>query len=373
MNRRKIIISAVGIIILVGAVALAGNMRGADTPTAEEESSQAPATVVKVLLTEQGEVTRTLAITGRVVAAEQINLFSEVQGVASYGARPFKAGNGFRKGEVLLRIDSRELRSSLAASKSQFMAALAQVLPDLKVDFTEQAPAWEAYLLGLDVEKPLPTLPTVEDQQLKLFLTGRNVYANYYSIRERETRLGKYTLTAPFTGYLSQANVNAASLVSPGQSLGEFIRAGAYELEASVPLNQLKFLEEGAEVPFMDVNTGAQYVGKLARVNPKVDATSQLVTVYFVLYSNDLRSGQYLEGELEGTAYEAVTQLPAEVLVGENSVFVVEGGVATKQPVEVLYITNGEAVVKGLPAGTQVVAEAKNAAFEGTSVLVNED
>ncbi|HAA10702.1 MAG TPA: hypothetical protein DCE41_03010, partial [Cytophagales bacterium] len=63
MNRRKIIISAVGVIILVGAVAVAGNLGGPDGPATDETADQAPATVVKVLMTEQGEVTRTVAIT----------------------------------------------------------------------------------------------------------------------------------------------------------------------------------------------------------------------------------------------------------------------------------------------------------------------
>lgn len=371
MNKRKLIVSLVGVVLLFGAIAIAGRMRGASAPESTEDSGSS--TVVHTLAVTNGPVTQAIPLTGRVVSAERIDLFAEVQGVATYGSHPFKPGNAFRKGEVLLRIDSRELRSGLAASKSQFMAALAQVLPDLKVDFPEQAKAWEEYLLQFDVEQTLPKLPAVEDQQLKLFLTGRNVYASYYSIREREARLSKYTLYAPFTGYVTQANVDQSTLVSPGQPLGEFIKAGAYELEASVALDQLAWLKVGMEVPFLDVKTNAEYKGKLVRINPKVDATSQLVTVYFSLYSSELRSGQYLEGKVEGTAYDQVAVLPVRVLVNDTQVFVVQDGKAVLQPVEVMHIANGEAVVKGLADGTEVVADQKNAAFEGSAVLTTQN
>ena len=368
MNKRKLIISLAGLVVLglaFGGAALLNN-KGPEEPLAEIEK---PAVVVRTVKVQNGTQQATIKITGRVIAAEQVDLYAEVTGVASYGTRPFKTGNAFRKGEVLLRLDSRELSSALASARSQFMATLARTLPDLKLDYPGAYPAWKQYLLDLQKTSSTAALPEVDNEQMKLFLTGRNIYSSWYSIREMETRLSKFTLRAPFDGTLTDARVNQGALVRVGQSLGQFNRSNSYELEASVPPAHLKYLKVGETFGFRQVNGEDRYFGDVVRINERVDPTTQTVRVYFDLAGATLRSGLYLEGEIEAEEVADAMRLPIQALVENTAVYIVEEGKARRFDVQVVSMEADTFIAKGLPDGAVVITDKKNGAFEGSKVI----
>ena len=367
MKNRKLILSIAGILVLVLAVFIASRLASSqrEVPMAETTGSRV---VVHTQEVSNGAVQTYIPLTGRVVASDRVDLYAEVSGISSYGARPFKAGNRFSRGEVLIRINSEEFSRSLASAKSQFMSLIATVLPDLKIDFQEAYPAWRDYLKDMDVHQPLAELPEVEDEQLKFFLTGRNIYSTYYNLLESETRLSKYVIRAPFDGTLTETYINQSSLVRTGQQLGEFIRDGSYELEASVTFDKLADMEIGDQVEFREVNGTRSFVGTLVRMNEKVDAETQLVKVYFNLKDSELKSGMYLDGNLPSETFENASKLPVESLFDNSFVFVITNGKAEKKQVQVLSRTSQQIVVTGLPDGAQVIIDKKNSAFEGTEV-----
>lgn len=367
MNKRKLILSISGIVLLVVAIFISSRLANSERELPGEEKSNSKV-VVNTITVKNGKVQTYLPITGRVMSADRIDIFAEVSGVSSYGSHPFKAGNRFQKGQVLLRIDSEEFSRSLASAKSQFMSLLASVLPDLKIDFKDAYPAWRDYLNNMDVQKSLAELPEVEDEQLKFFLTGRNIYSTYYNILESESRLNKYVIRAPFSGTLTETYINQSALVRTGQQLGEFIRDGAYELESSVTFNNLSGMEIGDEVEFRVVNGSQSFTGKLARINDKVDPESQLVKVYFSMSDPELKSGMYLEGNLPAQAFEQAVELPTEILLDDSSIFVVNNGKAEKTTVDILYQSSKNIVVSNLKDGQVVISDKKNSAFEGTEV-----
>jgi len=368
MQTRKLIISLAGVGILAAGIVISNVLSSGDENALDDESQHA-ATVVRTALVNNNDIGATIQITGRVIAAEKVDLFAEVTGVSNYGDKPFKAGNSFRKGQVLLRVDSRELASSLASAKSQFMSTLAKVLPDLKLDYTDVYPQWRKYLVNLNVDNPMPALPQVKNEQLKLFLTGRNVYSSYYSIREVETRLSKFVIRAPFNGTLTESSINQGTLVRTGQKLGEFIKNGLFELEGSILYNELNYLKISQTVELRDVNSNKVYLGKLARINEVIDPASQLIKVYFQLSDQSLKSGLYLEGDIPAFTVEGSVELPIQALVDNQFVFTVNDGIAMKQPVSIVTQDADSFIAKGLPEGAVVIIDKKNSAFEGSSVI----
>ncbi len=368
MNKRKLIISLIGVGILVMSFVISSNL-SSPKPESTQEKDKEVATVVRTAKVSVGEVNASIQVTGRVIAAERVDLFAEVNGISSYGSKPFKAGTSFKKGDVLLRIDSREFSSSLSSTKSQFMSTLAQVLPDLKLDYPDVYPTWKDYMIKLDVSKSLPILPEVKSEQLKLFLTGRNIYSSYYGIKEAETRLSKYVIRAPFTGSLTDASINQGTLVRSGQKLGEFIKSGLFELEGSVPYDQLNYLKKGMQIGFTDINTDNVYTGKLVRINEKVDPNTQLVKVYFQLNDTNLKSGLYLRGDVSTSLVQEAVKLPIQSLVENQFVFLVVNGKASKQPIKVISQDASVFIATGVPEGAEVIIDKKNSAFEGSTVI----
>ncbi len=369
MNKRKLIISITGLLILVGGFFAFRVLSSSNTNEAPKKSSKKTKAVVRTKKVNSEQVKSELEITGRVIAQDKIELFAEVTGISYYGARPFKTGNTFRKGEVLLKIDDAEFVRTLAAAKSQFSSLLAQVMPDLKLDYPEAYPKWKEYLVNFEIEGSIRPLPEIENEQLKFFLTGRSILADYYNILQSEERLKKYVIRAPFTGTLTESTIDRGTLVRTGQQLGEFIKGGTFELEASVAYDKLKFLKQGTQITFSDVKGSNTFKGTLVRTNDKIDPNTQLVQVFFQLKDSNLKSGLYLKGDLETVTYEDAFELPIQSLVDNAFILTVEEGVAKKTPIDVK-VQNAETfIATGIPNGTKVIIDKKNSAFAGTEVI----
>jgi multidrug efflux pump subunit AcrA (membrane-fusion protein) len=368
MNKRKLIISLAGFGILAVSFLLAGQLKR-EAP----DRSIAPgsiATAVASMNIAPGEVLRFVKITGRLFPQSSVSLYAEVGGVAEFGPKPFKPGLRFSKGELLLKINAEEMESSLASARSAYQSQLAGVIPDLKIDFADEADAWTSYLENLRIDQMLPALPQVKDQKLNLFLSGRNIYTGFYNIKEAETRLAKHVLRAPFNGSLTVAQLDASALVRTGQALGEFISTGYYELEAGVSYQDIGALSIGSSFEMRDVNTGHSYTARVVRINDAVDPLTQQVKVYAEVISENARSGIYLEGEVAAQTFAEAVEIPAQALVDERAVFVVRDSTATLVPVEALYKTAEKAIVSGISQKEMLITSKHNEAFAGSKVSI---
>ena len=98
-------------------------------------------------------------VNGSLKSKHQIELFSEVQGKLERSSKEFKSGQNYSKGNVLIKIDSKEFLASVKQNRSQLQNLVASVLPDIKLDFPKSFPQWENYFKEFNVNsntKPLP-------------------------------------------------------------------------------------------------------------------------------------------------------------------------------------------------------------------------
>lgn len=367
MNKRKLIVGGLGLILFAGAIFLRNYLSEMESPPPKNGYNEAAVVRTMEVINDTQQVM--LEVTGRIQASEKVDLFAEVSGKATYGNRAFKSGTFFRKGEILINIDDSEFKSSLISSKSQFLASIATVLPDIKLDFSDSYGDWEAYLKSYDIHKTTPALPKVDNDQLKLFLSGRGIYTSYFKIREAETRLDKFIIRAPYDGYLTEAFVNQGTLVRIGQQLGEFIKDSDFELEGSVNNSLISSLEIGMETEFELVGGNASFKGKLVRINQKVDPGTQLVKVYFSMFDKNLKPGMYLRTSVPVKKFSNAVELPLESIVEDAFVFTVSDSVARLSKVNILNKNTEKVIVSGLKNKDKVIIDRKNSAFEGSKVI----
>ncbi|MCA1763904.1 MAG: efflux RND transporter periplasmic adaptor subunit [Cryomorphaceae bacterium] len=365
MKKRQIIIILIGVGILAASILLSGML----TKEKPEQKDKADLkTAVKAREMETGEVKRTVRITGRLVPEKEITVFAEVGGVATFGVRPFKVGANFKKGEIMIRINSDEIQSALIAGRSNFQSLLAGIIPDLKTDFPDVAETWESYLFDMEIDENLPPLPEIESKKLKLFLSGRQVFSNYYNIRENETRLAKFNIRAPFSGSLVSASLDEGSLVRVGQPLGEFISSGSFELESGISYSDVQYLSPGTEFTARDVNAGREFKAIVVRVSDRVDPQTQQVKIFSRIASSDARSGIYLEGDIPAETFDDANEIPIDALVGNDGVFTISDSTATLQKVDVEYKNNEIAIVSGLPERAKIIVDKHNESLNGSTV-----
>ncbi|PPK87202.1 multidrug efflux pump subunit AcrA (membrane-fusion protein) [Neolewinella xylanilytica] len=322
---------------------------------------------------QNGELATTLDIQGRLEAYNKIQLFSEVGGVVEETGRPLKEGTYFPKGEVILRINAEEARLNLQAQKATLMNAIAQIMPDLKIDYPKSFATWESYLDAFSVDEPLPELPTAADQAEKLFVAGRNLYTQYYSIKSLEERLAKYVIYAPFSGVLTQVMIDRGAVVRSGQALGELMATGYYEMVATVPLSDLEYLETGGKVRLYSEDIPGEWEGTIRRISDQIEIGSQTVGVYVGVSGKELREGMYMRGEAAARTLQNVAEIDRNLLIDENEVYVVRhDSLLVLQPVTVRKSNRSTAIVSGLDDGTELLTSIVPGAFDGMLVRIED-
>ncbi len=368
---RKIILYSLGVIILVLAVYVAYLL-----VSAEEEKRPVARREIKTVFVDT-VVNRTIPIVipanGNLVAKERVEIFSEVQGIFRSSSHSFKPGQAFRKGEVLLRIDADEYAASVQSAKSNLYNLITAAMPDLRLDYPEVYPKWQAYLNGFDLEKSTPDLPEITSEKERYFISGRNIVTTYYNVKNLERRLSKYVIRAPFNGVLTEALVTEGSLIRPSQKLGEFINPKIYELQVAVNKSYSEFLKVGEEVALENLEGTQQFRGKVARINASVNQESQTVSIFIDVKDDRVKEGMYLEASIEGRNEENAFEISRKLLNDQKELFVVRDSVLDVLEVKPVFFSDKTAILKGIEDGTVILSRPVPGAYAGMVVRAYRD
>jgi hypothetical protein len=208
--KRKLIVTGTTLGIIVLAVMLAGFFSGQK----KAPENRKPPVVLKTVSTKKVSYDRlktSVVSYGRVETAQSLDLLSEVGGRMSEGSIRLKEGERFQKGTLLFYIDDEEAVLNLKSQKSNFLRDLAGILPDFKVDFNDNFDTWQQYFNSLNIDKKFASLPKTKSEKEKTFLATKGIYSSYYSIKSAEVRLSKHRYYAPFSGSITEVNLQSGS------------------------------------------------------------------------------------------------------------------------------------------------------------------
>ncbi len=361
MSKIKPYVIAV-IIVVTGIVV--GRLLGSGKSQQQEKAVSPRQSQVPVVEITNGEVQRVITMNGKVQAVKKIEIYAEVTGVFVDGAKPFREGRRFSKGEVLLRIEDSVYRNTVLAEKSSLLNELTLLMPDLLIDFPEYAGPWKEYLSEFSIQKTLRSLPPAQNDRLRNYVAARNIYNKFFAVRSMEETLAKYRITAPFDGVVTVSEANPGILVRNGQKLGEFAATTAFELELSAPVRDAAFIRQGDRVLLSSDDFDGLIEAVVARVNEAIDPNTQTVGVYVLLDDSRLKDGMFLSASLSVPVDDA-SMIARELLDAENRVFALRDSVLTLLPVEVVSVDGKTVTVRGIPDGTAIVAEPVEGLYNG--------
>lgn len=307
---------------------------------------------------------------GTLEAKNKIDITPKVQGIFEKSRRSFRDGVKFRKGELLVQIDNKDILATLRSQKSQFQQALVNMLPDLKFDYPNSFEKWNSYAASFEVEGDLMNLPDVESDREKAFVTLKNVYTQYYSIRATESNLRHYRIYAPFSGILSDVNVNPGTLVGPGQKLGELIDPSVFEIELKIPSALSDLMVIGKEVVLNDLYSERQWTGSVKRLQAKVDQSSQSVLVIIEVKATDLRAGMFLQATISTEELNDVYEVKRNLLVNGNQIFSLQDSILRLKNIEVVHFKENTVLLKGLENGELILNNIVPGSFDGMKVNI---
>ena len=304
---------------------------------------------------------------GILQAYKRIRITSRVQGLMRAINPLFKPGQEYQSGQIIVKIEPAEFLANVISQRATLFNLITSILPDLNLDFPESYKIWNDYLKKFDLQKGVPQLPKMNDK-VKLFVSGRGVISSYYSLLNLEKMLSFYTIRAPFSGVLVNANVTEGSLIRPGQELGEFISPGDYELMVALPKSYLSNIEKGAKVKVKSIDTGKDFFGIVSRINSKVNTQTQSVEVFIRIKDKELKEGMYMQAYIDAITFDNVFAIDRGLINGSQELFIVKDNKLTLQKVNPIHYTETLAIIEGLLDGQQIIAQPMIGAYSGMEI-----
>jgi len=327
-------------------------------------SKKQPMPIIKIVETRNvtlGEVPAEIIAYGRLASSQPVILYSEVEGTLERGDLPFRPGQSFKKGDLLLKIDTRQIKLDINAYKSELLTALASVLPEIKVDFPEEFPVWQEYFNNCRFDKRIPELPAAANQKIKLYLSRFNVYKIYFTIRDMEILHEKHFFYAPFIGSIITADLRVGSNVRPGTRLGEIINLENLEAEMPVPAEDIQWIDHRRPVTLNSSEITGTWTGRIRRIGKTIDTRTQTVQIYIAVDQSgdeNLYDGVFLKATIPGKKIPNACSVPRQALYEQKFVYVIENERLSYRQVQVVRGQPDYVIVNGgLADGDLLVVE----------------
>ena len=298
MKTRHIVIIAIFVLVNVGVLSTLNFSKEED----EEESAEIFVPTLSGQRINNVEENFNVQGYGTISSYNSVDISCEVQGRMITGNKELKPGAKFNRGDLLFRINDTEARYNIRALKSSFINIIANLLPDIKIDFNSEYVKWSNYIDEIKLNENLPNLPNWKTTKEKIFLSTRNVLTEYFSIKSLEEQLKKYYIRAPFKGMITDVFISDFSVVNPGAKIIRIVQTGNFEIPVSIPSSQLSGIQLGTKVKIYTTMGRLKGIGSVVRISEVINRNTQSVDVYVKPESIDGESfiqGEYVKVDLE--------------------------------------------------------------------------
>lgn len=310
---------------------------------------------------------------GRVSSISEIDVIAEASGKILVSNIPLKKGASFSKGDVLFTIYPDEAILSLKSKKSKYQNTLANLLPDIKIDYPDSEVEFRNFFNGIDVNKNLPEFPSIDNEKLEIFLASRNVLSDYYSILKDELQLSRHTIVAPFSGTYSNVYLEAGAYTNMGGRVAHIIRTDLLEIEVPIEKVDAEWIKIGDKATLVSEGRDAEWKGTVVRKSQFVDPNTQSQGVFLKIQNTDSKkilSGEFLSASFPGHPINNVMEVPRNVVFNTNEVFVIEEGKLRIETINIIKVNTKTLIFNGIDEGKMLVMQPLINVLEGTVVEI---
>jgi membrane fusion protein, multidrug efflux system len=324
---------------------------------AQGSSYQPPPEAVTTAIATTEQWDTTVKAIGSVAAVNGVTISADLPGVVS--EIDFDSGRSVSKGDILVRLDTKQEQAQLAAAVAQRDLA--------KVAFERQK---EMLSKGI-------TAASAYDQ------AAAEIKSAEANVAQIQATIERKTIRAPFSGVLGIRQVNLGQYLAGGAPIVPLQSVRPVYVNFTVPQQQIGLLSIGSPVK---IDTGD--VGKITAYDSVIDEATRNIRIQatFDNASGKLRPGMFVDTQMpEGHAGTMSISLPASSISYApfgDSVFIVEDikdpktgksyrGV--RQQFVKLGGSRGDqvAVLTGVKQGEEVVTSGVFKLRPGAAVVVN--
>jgi RND family efflux transporter MFP subunit len=269
------------------------------------------AAVMVTVATPSGTGQQGINVSGQIEASQTANISTRVMGFITM--LKVKVGDHVSKGQLLATISNQDMiakRGQTDAMISEAQAALNSAQKDYE-RFTTLYKQQSATAKELDNV-------TLQYNSAKSRLEGARQMRN-----EVNASLGYTSLTAPFSGIVTQKLADAGSMANPGMPILTIEQSGSYQVSASVPENIINQIHQGAEAFVTIKSIDKTIKGTVVQINPSSQFTGGQYIIKVNIADADkkgLYAGMYATVSIPVKEPVAVTTTGNSVMVPVSSI-----------------------------------------------------
>jgi len=296
INLKRIVFGA----LLLCGVAILSACKGQDEHT-KSDAPLLPTIAVEVEKVQDELVRSRIEVVGTIEAVERASISSRIAGQII--ELPVVLGSKVQKGDVLIKISAGEISAKVLQADAQLSQARRNLAREQKLQKQ-----------GASTQETVKSLTDVT----------RIAEAAY---KEAQTMLDYTTITAPFSGTITNKIANTGDLASPGKLLLQIENSDELQVLAQIPEALLLKVRAGDILSVEIPAAGLLLTGEVAEVAPAANPMSRTAPVKINIESGpDLRVGQFARIGLEGT--------------GESTLMLVESAVLFKGQMEIVFVVD---------------------------------
>ena len=332
---------------------------------------------VDVVEVRSAPLVRTLQFSARVATTSRVNLGSTQTGRVT--AVALREGARVQRGDVLVQLETDELRSALAqavAAERQAAARVQSLRGSGRSVAQAQVAQAQATLQATERE-----LARTQQLVAQGFVSAARLDDARKAVAQAaEARLAQTTVRAPADGRVLTRTVEPGQIVQPGAALMSLALDGPTQLVAQVDERFLDQLQAGQPARVVaDAFAGQPFAARVLTIAPAVDAQRGSVEVKLApdgAAPAFLREDMTLSVEVQTGRRDAALVLPTRALrgagaPGEGTVWVVQGGQVQARAIGLgLRTLDAVEAARGLAAGDAVVVAGDAAPGKAVRVRV---
>lgn len=308
---------------------------------------------IETAIIKQRSVPILYEFTGTVVADQQALISARL--TARVAETLVHVGDHVKQGDILMRLESRDLDARVKQSEQALSSAQARLYAARK-EYTR---------VDELVNQKLLSQSEYDKAESELKTAQANFRQAEAAVSEAQVTFGFSMITAPFDGVITKKNVNRGDTAAPGMALLSMYNPEQLQLEVNISEAQIRFINVGSKLDYQLPTYGVFGQAKVIELTPAVDSSSRSFVVKLAL---DNQAKELVEEVYPGVyAKVSVYAGDKQVLVlPANSVYqvgqldyvkIINQGVIQTRLVQ---LGDNFEVRKGLVAGDELVIEPLN-------------
>ena len=367
---------------------------------ADSKEEPAPAIEVKTAPVIERRTNRSVEVVGSLVAEDEVTVSSQASG--NLADITVDLGTAVRRGQVIARIDQRELKFKVDQAEGTLHQAEArlgvkrgeridpQKQPDVRMAFA----ALERARYDLNASRSLAESGDISKQQLDVYQkTVDQAEARYQAALENvrnleaiveekraaldlaKKQLADTEILSPISGVVKEKAASRGEYLQPGKPIVTIVQVDPLRLRADIPEYAAASVRTGQTMTLtVESFPGRTFTGRVVRIGPSLNEQTRALTVEAEVRNpgNLLRPGMFAKSNLV-TANDALALMAprraVQVIAGLNKLFVIENGRVSERIVK-LGATDGDQIeiVEGVKSGEVVATSNLDKLQEGSAV-----